>query len=153
VFHALFPALAGRVPVKAAAERTVELAGKGTILIVDDEEIVRRAAQTALERYGYTVVTAEDGEEAIEIFRRIRDEVEIVLLDLSMPVMGGEECLERLQLLQPTIPVILSSGFDEVEAVRHFEERGLAGFIQKPYTGRQLAEKVRAALALSQRNV
>ena len=124
-------------------------AGTGTILVVDDEDVVRRTAKSALQRYGYTVLTAENGREAVDIYRAMADRVSMVLLDMTMPVMGGEEALRHLKTINPTVRVLLSSGFNEVEAVRRFTGKGLAGFIQKPYTAAALAEKVRGVLDAS----
>src|SRR5207248_10213187 len=100
----------------------------------------------ALERDGYQVLLARDGREAVQLFREAPEKVAIVLLDLTMPVMGGEEALRELQRVRPTVRVLLSSGFNEVEAVRRFTGKGLAGFIQKPYTAMALASKIKRAL-------
>ena len=116
--------------------------GEGTVLIVDDEEIVRRTAHTALQRYGYSVVLAENGRQGVELFRECHRQLFAVILDMTMPVMGGEEALRHMRETNPNVPVILSSGFNEVEAVRRFTGKGLAGFIQEPYTARALAEKL-----------
>ena len=120
----------------------MELTGEGTVLIVDDEEIVRRTARTALERYGYSVLLAENGQQGLDLFREFHLRIFAIVLDMTMPVMGGEEALRRMKDIDPKVRVILSSGFNEVEAVRRFTGKGLAGFIQKPYTARALAEKL-----------
>jgi len=116
------------------------------VLVVDDEEIVRRVAKTILERYGYTVLLAEDGESGLEVFRREAGRIKCVVLDLTMPVMSGEETLARMRALGTDIPVILSSGFNEVDAVSRFQGQGLAGFLQKPYKATALVEKVRSVI-------
>jgi two-component system cell cycle sensor histidine kinase/response regulator CckA len=123
-----------------------DLTGRGLILVVDDEAMVGRTAKAVLRRYGYTVLLAEDGRLALDVFREIADRVRLVLLDLNMPVMGGEQALRQLKLIRPDVRVILSSGYNEMEASRLFAGKGLVGFIQKPYTAAQLAEKIRAAL-------
>jgi len=120
--------------------------GSEIILVVDDEEIVRLTAKNALERYGYAVLQASDGREAVELFRSQPDRIALVLLDLTMPVMSGEETLRQLQSLKPSVRVLLSSGYNEVEAVRHFTGKGLAGFIQKPYAALSLVKRIRMAL-------
>jgi CheY-like chemotaxis protein len=122
------------------------LTGSGTILVVDDEETVRKTAHHTLERYGYEVVTANDGAEALELFRPRPKEFALVLLDLTMPVMSGEETLRQLRLADSSVRVLLTSGYNEVEAVGRFSGTGLAGFIQKPYTAAALAEKVQQVL-------
>ena len=120
--------------------------GTGTVLVIDDEEIVRHTAQATLERFGYEVVIAEDGQQGVDVFRRLAGRVDVVLLDMTMPVLSGEEAFRQLRLIRPDVRVILSSGFNEVEAIRRFTGKGLAGFIQKPYTSARLAEAVRSVL-------
>ncbi|MGE5489422.1 MAG: PAS domain S-box protein [bacterium] len=143
-FSVLFPVSAEREPEPAPAKS--DLQGSGTILVVDDEEIVRSSAATALQRYGYDVLTAENGRRAIEIVRRDASIVAVVL-DLTMPIMSGEETLRHLRELRPDLPVILSSGYSAEEAVKRFRSQGLAGFLQKPYTAVRLAEAIKAARA------
>ena len=120
-----------------------------TVLVVDDEQIVRRTAKTMLERYGYSVVLAENGREAVELYRVLADKIALILLDMTMPLMGGEETFRELKTIRPEVRVLLSSGYNEVEAVRRFTGKGLAGFIQKPYSAIALTEKVRYVLAES----
>jgi CheY-like chemotaxis protein len=116
------------------------------VLVVDDEELIRDFAKATLEYYGYTVQLASNGQEAIDIFTSAPDDFRLVCLDLTMPVMNGEEVFRRLKMIRPDIPVLLSSGFNESEAIRHFTGKKLAGFIQKPFSEAQLAEQVRASL-------
>jgi DNA-binding NtrC family response regulator len=123
---------------------TGDLAGTGLVLVVDDEEVVRQTARVTLERYGYSVLCAVDGASALEMFRLRAREITTVILDLTMPGMNGEEALRQMQAINPKVRVLLSSGYNEVEAVQHFAGKGLAGFIQKPYTAAALAEKVKA---------
>lgn len=144
-FKVLFRASTNQV-AHVARPMKRELNGAGTVLIVDDEEIVRVTAKHTLERYGYRIMVANDGVTALEAYRDQPDLVSLVLLDLTMPVMSGEETLRRLQILNPKVKVLLSSGYNEIEAVQRFAGKGLAGFIQKPYTAAGLAEKVREAL-------
>jgi two-component system cell cycle sensor histidine kinase/response regulator CckA len=149
-FKVLFPASADAVAPVAAPE-TGDLTGAGTVLIVDDEEIVRAAARHALLRYGYQSIPAQDGEAALAAYKNCSGKVALVLLDLTMPVMSGEETLRHLQLIDPKVKVLLTSGYNEVEAVQRFAGKGLAGFIQKPYTAAALAGKVKEVLAGSAR--
>jgi CheY-like chemotaxis protein len=141
------------LPVTASIPRSTrppvvqaELAGRGMVLVVDDEPIVRKIATASLERYGYTVTTAENGRVGVERFKELQSKLRIVILDMTMPVMSGEEALTQMRSINAGIPVVLSSGFNEVEAIRRFTGKGLAGFIQKPYTSSALAEKVRSIL-------
>jgi CheY-like chemotaxis protein len=147
-FKVLFPAVTNALAeqIQDVGPADTELQGRGTVLIVDDEELVRRTAQHTLEGYGYAVVLARDGQEAIEVLNRVGDQISVVLLDLTMPVMSGEEALRAISVLRPSLAVILSSGFNEVEAVRRFTGEGLAGFIQKPYTAKALARKIKTVL-------
>src|SRR5205809_1009862 len=131
-------------PEKLAADQ--DLQGKGRVLVVDDEDTVRRTAKHTLERYGYSVVLADNGQQALELFRQSPLEFDLVLLDLTMPVLSGEDTLRELRNIHPKLPVVLSSGFNEVEAIRRFQGKGLAGFVQKPYTADTLARRVKAAL-------
>ncbi len=118
-----------------------------TVLIVDDEESVRSTARNTLQRHGYRTLEARDGREAIVVFRQFTSEIKLVLLDLTMPYMNGEEVLRELKMIRPDVRVLLSSGFNEVEAVRRFTGKGLAGFLQKPYTSATLAEIVKRLIA------
>lgn len=146
-FRLLFPVI--RTTAEARTAMTPErknVTGKGTVLVVDDQAAVRDVARSALERYGYSVITAENGRDAVDLFRQIRGQVTLILLDLTMPVMNGEEALRHLRDIQPDIKVILSSGYSEMDAVRMFAGKNLAGFLQKPYTAKRLGEAVQNAL-------
>ena len=128
----------GHLRVKIAPQPVHEvkddLTGSGVILLVDDEELVRRAAATMLAHLGYTVLEASNREEAIELFQRNLSNIVLVILDLSMPVMDGEECLRRLRNIKPDVPVVLSSGFSEAEATRRFQSTGVANSPSKTST-------------------
>ena len=146
-FKVLFPAAREKItppPVRVVNE---DLSGSGVILLVDDEVLVRRIAATTLAHHGYTILEAGNGLEAIELFQRNSSRIALVVLDLSMPLMGGEECLSRLKSMKPDVPVLLSSGFSETEAARRFQSAGVASYVQKPYTAQHLAELVKAALS------
>jgi len=146
-FRILFPAASGAgtqaTPKPGAGERANT--GRETVLVIDDEEIVRSTASQALRHLGYAVVTASDGAEGIEVFRALQDRIAVVLLDMTMPGMSGEDTLRELQAIRPDVPVVLSSGFEEAEAMRRFRRHRLAGFLQKPYSVKALAACVRAA--------
>src|SRR5689334_1741020 len=103
-------------------------------------------ARVSLERCGYTVETAVDGRAAVEAFSARPHEFTAVLLDLAMPVMDGEEALQHIKKIRSDVTVILSSGYSEMEAVNRFHDRGLSGFLQKPYTATALARKIKEAL-------
>jgi PAS domain S-box-containing protein len=144
-FKVLLPA-SGAAPAETAPSFTGDLAGQGSILVVDDEDVVRQTARNTLARYGYEPVLARDGAEAVATFRRDPGRFVLVLLDLTMPVMSGEQALREMQLVRPGVRVLLTSGYNEVEAVQRFAGKGLAGFIQKPYTSLALASKIKELL-------
>ena len=140
-FKVLFPATEETAPAAPAPRIPAAAAGE-LVLVVDDEEIIRRTAKSMLERHGYTVVVADDGQKALELFEVLADKVALVLLDMTMPVLSGEETFRLMKNIRPGIKVLLSSGYNESEAVRRFTGKGLAGFIQKPYSSMALQEKV-----------
>ena len=145
-FQVLFPAVAAK-----AADRTPRMPGMetpagGTILFVDDEEMMRSLAQAALERGGWRVILAENGAEGVRLFEEHQDAITLVILDMTMPVMGGEEALDRMKAIRASVPVIISTGYGESEAARQFAGKDMAGFLQKPYTVTQLMETVAMTL-------
>jgi two-component system cell cycle sensor histidine kinase/response regulator CckA len=141
-FRVFFPICSQRVPAQATPR--IEPHGKGTVLVVDDEDIVRRMAKMALQRLGYSVVTAVNGQEAVELYAADPRSVDVVLLDMTMPVMGGEETLTRLLEIRPDVTVVAMSGFHEREAKQRFGAR-ITGFVQKPFTAGQLGAQLSAA--------
>jgi PAS domain S-box-containing protein len=145
-FRVLFPASKGKPSAARCDFNEEDLRGSGTILVIDDEEIVRRAARSALEHYGYTVIDAGSGKDALELLGKLDYAVDLVVLDMTMPAMSGEEVLKQLRAIRRDLPVILSSGYNEVDATRRLTGKGLVGFIQKPYTASRLAERIKIAL-------
>jgi PAS domain S-box-containing protein len=151
-FKVLFPIIGGlgrgnrTGPDAAAADERADGLDAGTVLVADDEEAVRDVARMMLEGAGYTVLTAADGVEAVELFRNRPESVDAVILDMTMPRMGGEEAFRELRRIDPKVRVVLSSGYNEQETINHFLGKGLAGFIQKPYRTKALTEKVRQAI-------
>ena len=144
-FTVVLPATVARGTVSVAEPRG-DLRGYGLILVVDDEDLVRNMARFTLERCGYTIELAADGRAAVDAFGARPQEFAAVLLDLTMPVMSGEEALGHIQAIRPDVPVVLSSGFSETDAVERFRDRGFAGFLQKPYTATALARKIKSAV-------
>jgi two-component system cell cycle sensor histidine kinase/response regulator CckA len=114
--------------------------------VIDDEEIVRRSAKAALEQAGFDIVLAENGIEGFQLFQALAGKISLVLLDLTMPGPGGEEVLRQIKAAKPQAKVILSSGYNEVEVIQRFTGKGLAGFLQKPYTAAALIDKVNRVL-------
>ena len=117
-----------------------------TVLVIDDEETVRSVAKGVLHRCGCEVLTAVDGSDGVDLFRQKHKEISLVVLDLTMPDMNGEEVLRELQAIRPDVKVLLSSGYSESESLARFSGKGLAGFVQKPYTAAALKEKVFSTL-------
>jgi two-component system, cell cycle sensor histidine kinase and response regulator CckA len=120
--------------------------GSGTLLVVDDEDAVRNVARMMLERAGFTVLTAPDGREGLEVFQRRAEEIAAVLLDLTMPHMNGEEAFRAMRRIRADVPVILTSGYSEQDASAQFAGKGIAGFVQKPFRFEKLLEQFRAVL-------
>ena len=133
-------------PAAPDPQEQIEIRGYGHLLVADDEELTRNMARFALERCGYTVQLASDGQAAVEAFAADPAAFSAVLLDLTMPVMDGEQALDRMQQIHPDVRIVLSSGYSETEALRKFQNRRLAGFLQKPYTATALARKMKQAL-------
>ncbi len=111
---------------------------RGTVLVVDDEEVIRDFTKAALQDAGFTVMTAADGEEALTHLRRDATHFDAVLLDLTMPKLDGEDTLVALRMIAPSLPVILTSGFTEQPRAQQFVNRGIADFLPKPFTGAKL---------------
>jgi PAS domain S-box-containing protein len=109
------------------------LRGSGTVLLVDDEETVRNIGSEMLKEFGFQVITAQDGQEGIDIFK-VTPGISFVILDLTMPHLDGEQCFRELRKLSPGVKVIITSGYNEHEVTQKFVGKGLAGFLQKPYT-------------------
>jgi CheY-like chemotaxis protein len=116
------------------------------VMIVDDEDLVTMLAQRVLTDEGYRIVTAKDGFQAIEIYRKLREQISLIILDFTMPVMDGADVFAELLEINPKAPVVLSSGFAEQERLRSMLARGLRGFIPKPYTQQKLLAQIRSVL-------
>jgi PAS domain S-box-containing protein len=144
VFRILF-APSGQPPAAGAALPHPGRRG-ATVLLVDDEEAVREMIGEVLESEGFEVLKAEDGSRGVALFREKRDRVDVVLLDLSMPGLSGEETYRRLREIDPGVRVILSSGYDHDEARGRFGAARPAGFIQKPYRPEHLVAEIARCL-------
>ena len=147
-FKLLLPCVDGLAEnTGVAAGHAPRWTGEGTVLIVDDEETVRTVASRMLKAHGFEVVLAADGREALARFREQAGRFRLVLLDLTMPHLNGEETFRELRQIQPDARVLLMSGFNEQEAINRFTGKGLAGFVQKPFTPESLLAKLQAVLA------
>ncbi len=115
----------------------------GTVLIIDDEDVVRRAARATLEHFGYTVFEANDGRDGTDLFSRLHDRISAVLLDMTMPHMDGYEVWRYIRRVRPDMPVVMSSGFERSDALKQFPDATDVHFIQKPYTASSLLRTIR----------
>jgi hemerythrin-like metal-binding protein/PAS domain S-box-containing protein len=150
-FKLLFPAVPGEgVPEPREPpdfeEAIGDYRGSGTVLVVDDEPPIRATAVQALRHLGFETLEAQDGLEALQVFEANRDRIRLILMDLTMPRMNGEDAYRALRAHGMLVPVLLTSGFCEGDVLEHFHGKGIAGFLQKPYRLHLLALAVRQAL-------
>jgi len=143
-FQVYFPAAGRALPAAEDPLPPKAVPFHGRVLLVDDEEDLRASIAAMLEHLGFEVDPARDGQEAIERFRP--GVYTLVLMDLTMPRLDGKEAFRRMKEVDPAVRVILSSGYNEQEAIQQFLGRGLAGFIQKPYQLKTLVEVLEKAL-------
>ena len=146
-FRLLFPATdkaEENLPERPAGD--VAWKDRGTILVVDDEAGMRNLARAILESSGFSVLVAVDGGDAIRVFSRHAADVTAVLMDLTMPVMNGEEATTALLRIRPGVPIIISSGYSEQEVAGRFAGKGLAGFLKKPYEPSDLTAALHRAI-------
>jgi len=120
--------------------------GKELVLIVDDDDTVRNLAQEVLRSHGYRTITAEDGHQALDLFLARHEEISLVLLDLLMPNMGGEETYDGLAKIRSDVKVILCSGYSENDTIQGLLQSGICHFLQKPYRPNELLLMVREML-------
>lgn len=145
-FHIYLPA-SQREPSKELRLPAGVIKGKGTVLLIDDEEMILKVASQLLEALGYKVVTARGGQAGLKTYRELMDQVDLVLLDMIMPDMGGGEVFDRLKEMNPEVRVLLSSGYSVNGQAMQILEKGCKGFIQKPFSLAELSQKIHAALA------
>jgi PAS domain S-box-containing protein len=145
-FEICLPIIDGEEKSDAEFSGTNPGSGTETILLVDDEEFVRDLGNRILSRSGYRVLTAADGKEAIEIYGSKKDEISLVLLDLTMPKMGGQECLEHLMRIDPGVKVLVASGHSPESASAESLLSQVRGFVAKPYNIKEILQAIREAL-------
>ncbi len=126
--------------------RVIIQGGIETILLVDDEESLRELGSRLLNEYGYRVMTASNGKEALEIYQREGERISLIILDLIMPEMDGMKCLDKILQVNPKAKVIIASGYSESGSGRVAMARGAKGFVHKPYNIRQLLNAIREIL-------
>ncbi|MCX5752378.1 MAG: PAS domain S-box protein [Candidatus Krumholzibacteria bacterium] len=147
MFRLVFPVSTSTVEqIDESPAPVADWRGSGTMLLVDDEEMVRAVAKRMLEQLGFSVLLATNGAEAIEIFRASLGTIACVVLDLTMPRMDGIETLAALRAISSDVKVILSSGYSEHEISKRFAGKGFSGFIEKPYRISELGDRLRNVL-------
>lgn len=140
-FNIYLPASEKKV-VKEGLDRSKIQYGQGTILFVDDEKVIIEVGQAMLEELGYRALSAGSGQEALDLYKKQREEISLVILDMIMPGMGGRETYDRLKEVDGDVKVILSSGYSINGQARETLDRGCSGFIQKPFALEELSRKV-----------
>jgi len=145
-FKIYIPAVTSDPGTVEIAQHAMARGGNETILIVDDEELVRGLGERLLANAGYTVLTASNGREALEVFQRDRERIALVILDLIMPEMGGRQCLEELLKLDPKAKVVVASGYSADGRSGETALIGAKGFMSKPYDMRHVLQVVRDVL-------
>jgi PAS domain S-box-containing protein len=149
-FTIFFLAATELPPVEEERE-TLSLCGTGTILIADDEDDVRSMVRAMLESFGYRVLEARDGREAADLYRERSGEIDLVLLDMMMPGMTGEEAFAEIRRISPSARALLASGYDEKGRIGEIVASGFSGFLQKPFRRRELGQMVSEALGIGPR--
>jgi PAS domain S-box-containing protein len=146
-FRMYFPALKPeKIPEDVEKKIPYLAGGNETILLIEDEELVRELGVTILEKFGYTVLSAGDGQEALDVYEKEKGNISLVILDVVMPRMDGKQCFEELLRINPTVKVIISTGLAQNGLVRDIVELGAKGSVNKPYGMRQLLQMVREVL-------
>ena len=145
-FKILLPCAQGSAELPPAETAVEGWKGTGEILVVDDEASVRAVTARILEAFGFSVIVASDGAEGVETFRQHADRLVAVVLDMTMPRLNGEETFREIRRIRPDARVLLMSGYSEQDATDRFSGKGLAGFLQKPFTPAKLISKLRAII-------
>ncbi len=140
-FHIFLP-VSEKLVVPEIFGNVEALRGSGTLLLVDDEDSIRMVAKRMLEQLGYQILTASSGAEALEIYRREQDRINLVILDMIMPGMGGAEFYQKVKEMDPMVKVLLSSGYSQEGEAQEVMSAGADGFIQKPYRLNALSHKI-----------
>ena len=121
--------------------------GEGLVMVVDDEEVMRKTASNILQKLGYDIVTANDGEEAVAIFKEKHTQIVLTLLDLSMPKLSGKETYAEMKKINPDLKVLIVSGLANEERIKEVIDMGASGFIKKPYSMIDLARNVKKTIS------
>ncbi|MFC1497256.1 PAS domain S-box protein [Verrucomicrobiota bacterium] len=147
VFRVLLPCVKTQIEVSAAEPREwKQWTGEGTILIVDDDEVVRTVTERMLRKLGFSILKADEGQAAIHEYRKYAQKIVAIMLDIALPGMDGEKVLQKLKRIKRDVPVIMMSGYSEESAVGDLPSGSYEGFLQKPYTADMLTEKLQKIL-------
>lgn len=141
-FRIYFPAVEKNVEIKEKVAEQKDECAVGTILVVDDEPMLRILARTILEHKGYQVLVAENGRQAVEVFQQNADTITAILLDMNMPLLNGDKAFSLIRAISANVPIVISTGYAESMTRALFKTGTMVEFIQKPYTAAQLCEKI-----------
>lgn len=145
ILEVFIPASGEKLPEKQEEPQTIEK-GNEVVLLVDDEEMIIEVGQEILEEMGYQVFLARNGKEAVNVYQENKDKIDMVILDMIMPDMGGGEAYDRIKEIEPEVKVLLSSGYSIEGQASEIMARGCNGFIQKPFSVKQLSHTIRQVL-------
>lgn len=146
-FKIYLPTIEEQAPeTEERKEDKIQKGGNETLLLVDDEEVILELGKEVLSEFGYTVITASNGEKALSVYRKSQMKIDLVLLDLIMPGMGGKKCLEELLKISPVAKVVIASGYSVNGQIKEALEMGARDFINKPYDINQMLKTIRSAL-------
>jgi DNA-binding NtrC family response regulator len=146
-FYNLQPSLSA-VAIKPTGQMTIASSegSRELIMIVDDEDFVTLLAERVLREQGYRVITARNGFQALDLFKKMQSELQLVILDFVMPIMGGGEVLAEMLKINPEVPVLLTSGFTSEVRLKELLSKQLCGFIPKPLAQKKLLHSVRSTI-------
>jgi CheY-like chemotaxis protein len=144
IVRVFLPASSGTPAPRLSSPQDISAVDRkyGTVLVVDDEEAIRNSATLLLKALGFSVLTAADGHDAIELFRKNQQSICAVVLDLTMPRVSGAEAFRELRQIRVDLPILITSGYSEEDIVDQFRESGPVSFIQKPYRGNELLSRL-----------
>lgn len=146
VFRIYLPVcLSEQAPAPAVPIEEIEQ-GTGTVLVVDDEEVVRLTATHILEGLGYDVIVAEDGLQGLELYRQQSDSIDLILLDMVMPRMSGQEAAREIRKINPNARILMTSGYTRDRVISQTKEEGIHGFVKKPYRKAELGKAIARAM-------
>ena len=142
-FDVYLPALKSKIKPNEDESQDIQMSGSETILLVDDDESVRNLGHEMLAKIGHNVIAAKSGESALKLYKSKKNEIDLVILDLLMPGMGGHKCLEKLLKINPEAKVLIASGHSGKGSDNDKIEAKAKGFVSKPYKINEISEAIR----------